>query len=315
MDWDADYYTFSDTNIEYIWRFLKVVHERGWLYQGHRSTQWCPRCGTSISQHELLGRVPGARSPVALRPLPAEAAARASRSSSGRRRRGRFPRTSPQPSGRTPSTGDATASGTRRAPTGRGLRRGARGEELVGLPYHGPFDDLPALEGVEHRVIPWDDVSLDEGHGHRPHRARARAPRTSSWPACTTCRCSFRSTSPGCSPATARSTGSRPTRPRTPSSRTSRTRPARRGGTDRPPLSRRAGAARRRSSSASSTTGSSRPRRSGSRCSTRTRRSSGRPPSTRSGWTTGCATWATGTSRASGTSACRSRSTRAPAAT
>ena len=54
MDWDTDYYTFSDTNIEYIWRFLKVVHERGWLYLGHRATQWCPRCGTSLSQHELF---------------------------------------------------------------------------------------------------------------------------------------------------------------------------------------------------------------------------------------------------------------------
>ena len=31
MDWGNDYFTFSDTNIEYIWRFLKVVHERGWL--------------------------------------------------------------------------------------------------------------------------------------------------------------------------------------------------------------------------------------------------------------------------------------------
>ena len=55
MDWDNDYYTFSDTNIEYIWRFLKTVHERGWLYMGHRSNVWCPRCGTSISQHELIG--------------------------------------------------------------------------------------------------------------------------------------------------------------------------------------------------------------------------------------------------------------------
>ena len=55
MDWDNDYYTFSDTNIEYIWRFLKTVHERGWLYLGHRSNVWCPRCGTSISQHELIG--------------------------------------------------------------------------------------------------------------------------------------------------------------------------------------------------------------------------------------------------------------------
>ena len=28
---------------------------RGWLFQGHRSTQWCPRCGTSLSQHEQAG--------------------------------------------------------------------------------------------------------------------------------------------------------------------------------------------------------------------------------------------------------------------
>ncbi len=53
MDWGNDYYTFSDTNIEYIWRFLKIVHERGYLYLGHRATAWCPRCGTSLSQHEL----------------------------------------------------------------------------------------------------------------------------------------------------------------------------------------------------------------------------------------------------------------------
>src|SRR5262249_16178309 len=37
MDWGNDYFTFSDTNIEYVWRMLKVVHERDWLYLGHRS--------------------------------------------------------------------------------------------------------------------------------------------------------------------------------------------------------------------------------------------------------------------------------------
>ena len=55
MDWGNDYFTFSDTNIEYVWRMLRRVHENGWLYRGHRSTEWCPRCGTSISQHELIG--------------------------------------------------------------------------------------------------------------------------------------------------------------------------------------------------------------------------------------------------------------------
>jgi isoleucyl-tRNA synthetase len=44
-------------------------------------------------------------------------------------------------------------------------RRLATGQELVGLEYEGPFDDLPAQEGVVHRVIPWDDVALDEGTG------------------------------------------------------------------------------------------------------------------------------------------------------
>src|SRR5437588_866274 len=53
MDWGNDYFTFSDTNIEYIWSFLKLVHSQGWLAIGHRSTEWCPRCGTSLSQHEL----------------------------------------------------------------------------------------------------------------------------------------------------------------------------------------------------------------------------------------------------------------------
>ena len=55
MAWGQDYYTFSDTNIEYIWKFLQVVHDKGWLFLGHRPTEWCPRCGTSISAHELVG--------------------------------------------------------------------------------------------------------------------------------------------------------------------------------------------------------------------------------------------------------------------
>src|SRR5207344_2126314 len=43
--------------------------------------------------------------------------------------------------------------------------RTARGEELVGLEYDGPFDGLAAQDGVVHRVIPWDEVALDEGTG------------------------------------------------------------------------------------------------------------------------------------------------------
>ena len=39
------------------------------------------------------------------------------------------------------------------------------GRELVGLTYRGPFDELPAQEGVAHRVIEWEEVSEEEGTG------------------------------------------------------------------------------------------------------------------------------------------------------
>ena len=54
MDWDNSYYTMSDENNYTIWHFLKVCYERGWIYKGHESVPWCPRCETAISQHEML---------------------------------------------------------------------------------------------------------------------------------------------------------------------------------------------------------------------------------------------------------------------
>jgi len=167
MDWDNDYYTFSDTNIEYIWRFLAEVHERGWLYLGHRSTVWCPRCGTSISQHELFageykeldhpsltvrfplkGRDGEALAIWTTTPwtLPANVAAAV------------------KPDAEYGLTEDGVWWAVARRPDATFVST-AQGAELVGLEYKGPFDHRPAQEGVVHRVIPWDDVSLDEGTG------------------------------------------------------------------------------------------------------------------------------------------------------
>jgi len=53
-DWGHDYYTMSDENNYAIWNFLKVCHQRGWIYKGNDSVPWCPRCETAISQHEML---------------------------------------------------------------------------------------------------------------------------------------------------------------------------------------------------------------------------------------------------------------------
>ena len=165
MDWANSYFTFSDTNIEYIWRFLKEVHRRGWLFQGHRSTQWCPRCGTSLSQHEQSGEGnyeeldhPSlyVRFPLKDRDgeslivwtttpwtLPVNVAAAVK-----------------------PDADYGFADGGwRLAEAGGTYERVAKGAELVGLEYDGPFDDLEPQQGVVHRVIPWDEVALDEGTG------------------------------------------------------------------------------------------------------------------------------------------------------
>jgi isoleucyl-tRNA synthetase len=53
MDWENPYLTLTDTNIEYVWYFLKKCYEKNWLYKGLRVLPWCPRCGTSLSSHEV----------------------------------------------------------------------------------------------------------------------------------------------------------------------------------------------------------------------------------------------------------------------
>jgi isoleucyl-tRNA synthetase len=166
MDWGNDYYTFSDTNIEYIWRFLKRMHEEGHLFKGHRSTEWCPRCGTSISAHELVGNYEDrtdpslyVRFPLLDRPgqalavwtttpwtLPANVAAAV------------------QPEAEYGLRSDGVWLAVARDSNTTFLER-VSGADLLGLRYEGPFDNLPAAEAVEHRVIPWDEVSLEEGTG------------------------------------------------------------------------------------------------------------------------------------------------------
>ena len=54
MDWDNSYYTMSDENNYAIWNFLKKCWHDGNLYKGRDAVPWCPRCGTAISQHEIL---------------------------------------------------------------------------------------------------------------------------------------------------------------------------------------------------------------------------------------------------------------------
>lgn len=54
-DWDNSYITNSDKNITSIWHFLKVCNDKKMLKQSYKTMPWCPRCGTSLSEHEMSG--------------------------------------------------------------------------------------------------------------------------------------------------------------------------------------------------------------------------------------------------------------------
>ena len=178
MDWDHSYYTMSDENNYSIWLFLKRCWERGLIYKGHDVMPWCPRCSTGISEHEIVTegyqevthlsltvRLPiegrageyllvwtttpwtlTSNVAVAVHPDLTYVQVKERNGTSYYVAKDRL---------------EATTAGRSRVT----VVRERPGRELVGWTYEGPFDDLPAQQGVTHRVIPWTDVSAAEGTG------------------------------------------------------------------------------------------------------------------------------------------------------
>jgi isoleucyl-tRNA synthetase len=175
MDWDNSYYTMSDENNYTIWHFLKQCHERGWIYKGHDSMPWCPRCGTGISEHEIVTEGYQDRThlslfvgyPIVERPgeelmvwtttpwtLAANVAAAVNPDLAYVRLK---------QGDRVFIVGkDAVANAIK---GDHEILDEFLGKELHGLTFRAPYDDLPANAGVRHVVIPWDDVSAVEGTG------------------------------------------------------------------------------------------------------------------------------------------------------
>ncbi|WP_322795437.1 isoleucine--tRNA ligase, partial [Tepidiforma sp.] len=52
-DYDNPYVTCDNTYIETCWWIFKQLWDAGFVYQDYRSTPHCPRCGTSLSDHEV----------------------------------------------------------------------------------------------------------------------------------------------------------------------------------------------------------------------------------------------------------------------
>ena len=175
MDWPNSYYTDSDNNIVHIWHFLKSCHERGWLYRGARSMPWCIRCGTGLSQHELVGTDSYRELthtslyltlPVEGRPgehfmvwtttpwtLPANVALAVHPD---------LDYVKVKQNGRTYILSPRTLNFLEGPYETVGT---LKGQELIGWRYRGPFDEFPAQRGVKHRVIGWEAVGEEEGTG------------------------------------------------------------------------------------------------------------------------------------------------------
>ena len=181
----GSYFTFSDENNYCIWAALKKCYEKGWIYKGHDVMPWCARCGTGISQHEIVteGYQELTHPSIFLRfPL--------------RNRDGESLlvwTTTPW----TLTSNVAAAvhpelpyvlvqNGEHKFWLSKGAMYSALqgeytildekpGVELEGWTYDGPFDDLPAQQAVQeslgvssvqaHRVILWDEVGETEGTG------------------------------------------------------------------------------------------------------------------------------------------------------
>ncbi|HYJ13236.1 MAG TPA: isoleucine--tRNA ligase, partial [Thermomicrobiales bacterium] len=174
MDWENSYYTMSDENNYTIWHFLKTCHDRGWIYKGHDVMPWCPRCGTGLSEHEIVTEGYQDRTHLAIfatLPLTDEDASLMVWTT-------------------TPWTLAANVAAAvnpeldyvkvlhndhvlylAKEAAPKALKGDfevlaeLKGADLVGRGYAGPFDELPANAELIHRIIPWKDVSADEGTG------------------------------------------------------------------------------------------------------------------------------------------------------
>ncbi len=52
-DWDRTHFTLDDAYYRAVQEAFVRFHERRWLYRGHRVVNWCPECGSTVSDLEV----------------------------------------------------------------------------------------------------------------------------------------------------------------------------------------------------------------------------------------------------------------------
>ncbi|MEZ4644009.1 MAG: class I tRNA ligase family protein [Chloroflexota bacterium] len=189
----GSYFTFSDENNYQIWAFLKKCFDRGWVYKGRDVMPWCARCGTGISQHEIVteGYQDVTHDSVFVRfPLTHKPGASQQTDLADGKEALLVWTTTPW----TLTSNVAAAVGpeltyvkvqhedgwtyylaqeaAKQSLIGKYEVVGQlSGADMVGWEYSGPFDELSAVQkafaeaGYTHRVVPWKEVGADEGTG------------------------------------------------------------------------------------------------------------------------------------------------------
>ncbi|MDR2686425.1 MAG: class I tRNA ligase family protein, partial [Oscillospiraceae bacterium] len=174
MDWGNDYFTNTDGNVEGIWQFLKKCRDSGWLRQEYKPMPWCPRCGTSLSEHEMTGSYVQMTHDSVFFQLPVEG------------KDFRILVWTPTPWTLSSNVALAVNPGidyvkvrlkSQEAPVvlakNAVKRLGGdkqevlemfKGSELVGLHYETCFNEFPTLQLI-HRIVAWEDVDAEEGTG------------------------------------------------------------------------------------------------------------------------------------------------------
>lgn len=175
MDWDNSYYTNTDLNIQGIWHFLKECDNHGWIQREYKPMPWCPRCGTSLSEHEMTGSYKMMTHNSVFFKLPIEELDS----------KILVWTTTPWTLSSNVAlavnpeidyvevkikSDDQTLILAKNAIKYLGddkveVIRALKGEELVGLHYETCFADLEAQQGFEHKIVAWEDVAADEGTG------------------------------------------------------------------------------------------------------------------------------------------------------
>ena len=175
MDWDNSYFTNTEENITAIWHFLKKCHEKGMIEQSFRPMPWCPRCGTSLSEHEMAGSYKQLVHKAVYFKLPLI----------GTDSKIVVWTTTPW----TLSSNVALAvnpeidyvkvkvkSDDKYLIMGKNALNmigddkievvdSFKGEKLVGLKYETCFPEFEAQKDIDHRVVAWEDVSSEDGTG------------------------------------------------------------------------------------------------------------------------------------------------------